>query len=250
MSSEIPFTKYHTKGSMHWDEMMSRSYHKFNAGQQARFETILEWLKPIQEKHVLDLGCGDAALTYLLTKQGANVTGVDNEPEGIKLAQQNFSRYRAKARFVLGDVRSTGLSDNTFDIVVSSEVIEHVERPEELVKEAARLLKPGGVFLLTTPYRLKEQPHPFHVHEFYPGELKTLLKPYFSNIEIKETHNMLWMALSDHPWKHFGRRQIWRYLINLAVIYFHWNPFKQDARNRHKREIFAQLYVKGIKKVL
>ncbi len=248
MPPEVSFTKYHTKGSMHWDEMMSKRYHTFNAYQQARFETVLNWLGDIKGKILLDLGCGDGALTYLLAKAGAQVTGVDNEAEGLEFAKQHFSRHNARGNFVLADVRSTGLPDSSFDIVVSSDVIEHVEHPEELIAEAARVLKPGGVFILTTPYRLKEKPHPFHVKEFCPGELVSMLEPFFSSIEVKETHNVLWMALYDYPWKHFKRRQIWRYLINLAAIYLNWNPFREDDSHRHKRDVFTQINIKCVKK--
>lgn len=247
MNHEVQFTKYHKKGSIHWDEMLSKKYNKFNAYQQARFETVVNWLGNISGKKVADLGCGDGALTYLLAKTGAEVTGVDNEQEGLDFAESKFKEHKANASFVLGDVRKTNLPDNAFDIVVSSDVIEHIERPEELVAEAARILKPGGVFVCTTPYRVTEHPGPYHVKEFFPGELVDMGTPHFSKSEVRETHNALWSTLYNHPWKHFKRRQIWRYLINLVAIYSKWNPFLEDDSHKHKREIFTQINIKYTK---
>lgn len=248
MTQEVEFKKYHVKGSIHWDEMLSKKYNKFNAYQQARYETVQRWLGEISQKSLVDLGCGDGALTYLLTRTGAKVTGVDNEIEGLDIAKVKFQDYNITVDFVLADVRDTGLPGSSFDIVVSSDVIEHIERPERLVAEAARLLKHDGIFIITTPYRLTEKPGPYHVREFFPGEIVRMLEPYFKNIEVKETHNALWTTLYNHPWKHFKRRQIWRYLINIGTIYFKWNPFLQDGTKRHKRELFTQINVRASKK--
>lgn len=71
MNQEKEFDKYKKLGSMHWQEMTSRDPRFFNAYQQARYDWILRVARDIRGKKVLDLGCGDGSLTYLLAKNGA-----------------------------------------------------------------------------------------------------------------------------------------------------------------------------------
>ena len=63
MSKEIEFGKYKAKGACHWKETQ-RSIFKFNAYQEARFKWVLRSLGDVKGKTVLDVGCGDGALTY------------------------------------------------------------------------------------------------------------------------------------------------------------------------------------------
>ncbi|MBI4058023.1 methyltransferase domain-containing protein, partial [Candidatus Microgenomates bacterium] len=94
MNQEKLFDKYKARGSMHWREMMSRDPRFFNAYQQARYDWILRVAGDIRGKKVLDLGCGDGSLTYLLAKNGAIVTGVDNEELGLQFARENLTSMK------------------------------------------------------------------------------------------------------------------------------------------------------------
>jgi SAM-dependent methyltransferase len=75
---------------------------------------------------------------------------------------------------------------NSFDLVVCFEAIEHIRDHEELICEVKRLLKPGGIFIVSTPnkeiYREGEPPNPFHVKELSFGEFDGLLSRSFSNV--------------------------------------------------------------------
>src|SRR5207245_11202270 len=77
------------------------------------------------------------------------------------------------------EVTKLGLLNRSFDVVVSFEVIEHLERQEDFVAEAARVLTDNGLFLVSTPNRdvyLKDQPpNPYHVRDFDHGEFSTVL---------------------------------------------------------------------------
>jgi 2-polyprenyl-3-methyl-5-hydroxy-6-metoxy-1,4-benzoquinol methylase len=101
---------------------------------------------------VLDLGCGNGALTSMLAEPGWNVTGVDSSPSGIQIAQA--AHAWPHVRFVLADAAGPleGLAPESFDAVLSIEVIEHVHEPRRLVRNAQRLLRPGGLAVFTTPY--------------------------------------------------------------------------------------------------
>jgi 2-polyprenyl-3-methyl-5-hydroxy-6-metoxy-1,4-benzoquinol methylase len=101
---------------------------------------------------VLDLGCGNGSLSHELSKIGFEVYGVDRSESGIRIAREAFS----DVHFYLGDVEENlspvPFQAESFDVVVSTEVVEHLYRPRQLIQNAFRLLKPSGYLILSTPY--------------------------------------------------------------------------------------------------
>ena len=241
------FTKYQTAGSLHWREMTSKSLLTFNAHQQARYLVALEALGDIRGKTVVDLGAGDGALTSLIAARGARVIAVDNEAKGLALAKENFERLGLSAEFVLGSVEDIPLADGCADAVVSCDVIEHLDLREKHVQEAARLLKKGGIAVITTPYRICEMPAPFHTHEFFPSELKALATPYFGEVFVRETHHLFWFAFFNYRPKVLRGFHLGRAFINMMTLWFGCNPFLRDASNRKKRDYFTQLSMRAVK---
>ena len=103
-----------------------------------------------QKLRILDVGCGNGSLSNLIAQQGYEVVGVEESDSGVKLANQTFPN----CRFVQGSIYNLPYSEigDKFDIIVSSEVIEHLFFPKELVRNTKQLLKPNGRLILTTPY--------------------------------------------------------------------------------------------------
>lgn len=80
----------------------------------------------------------------------------------------------------------TGINDNTFDFVVTFQVIEHIQNDDLYVKEIARVLKPGGKLIVTTPTKtMSLSRNPWHIREYKPNELIGLLKKYFKDVDAK-----------------------------------------------------------------
>jgi len=243
MSQEIKFTKYEERGACHIREA-KKSIRYFNAEQQARFDLILKYLGDIKNKTVLDVGCGDGALTYLFCKKQANVVGADVEELGLKFAKEFLSSHGYHPQLILTSAYNIPLEDNSVDCVVASDVIEHVQEPDRLLEEAKRILKPGGKIVISTPYKLTEKSaDKFHVKEYYPAEIKRLVGQYFTQVEIKETHEAFWHVIYSKEFSIPKIRRLMRYVINVMCLYFKKNPFMKDAEHRKKWDFFTQIFV-------
>lgn len=132
----------------HWQHWQAR--HALNAWAHRRNDAILECLRSLRlgPARILDLGCGPGWFTDTLAQFG-DVTGVDLSEEAIAMA-----RARAPhVRFLAADLYRADLPLGHFDVVVSQEVLGHVEDHGAYVDRAADLLRPGGHLLLATPNR-------------------------------------------------------------------------------------------------
>lgn len=113
---------------------------------------VFEHCGSIGEKtRVLDIGCGNGFTAGQFLARGCTVVGVDLSESGIKIARESYPQGRFE---ILGadDHVLENLKEPAFDLVVSTEVIEHVYAPRIYVRGCFDALKPGGRFICTTPY--------------------------------------------------------------------------------------------------
>lgn len=106
---------------------------------------LLEMLKGVKGMKVLDLGCGTGRMTKKLLELGAEVVGVDVSEEMLNVARKKCRG----AEFVLGDSANLPFGEGEFDLVVASFLIVHLKGLEKSFDEVYRVLKPGGVFIVT-----------------------------------------------------------------------------------------------------
>ena len=106
---------------------------------------------PLADKRALDVGCGAGLLCEPLARLGATVTGLDAAPENIEAAKAHAALSGLAIDYRTGSVE--GLDGETFDLVTSLEVIEHVTDPGAFVAGLAAALAPGGLLVLSTPNR-------------------------------------------------------------------------------------------------
>ena len=99
---------------------------------------------------ILDLGCGNGSLTNIIAQQGFEVTGIEESTSGVDQASQAFPQISFQQLSLYSPPPVELL--NYFDVVISSDVIEHLFYPKELARFAKQCLKPNGQLIVTTPY--------------------------------------------------------------------------------------------------
>ncbi len=136
-------------------------------------------------KCVLDAGCGVGYGSARLAALADTVYALDNAAEAVRNGHAEYP----DVRFIRGDCSRLPFGDNSLDVVAAFEVIEHLEDWEALLREAARVLRPAGTFLVSTPNRIyyegsRDEPNPFHVHEFDYEEFRGELAKHFLHLTI------------------------------------------------------------------
>jgi O-antigen biosynthesis protein len=150
-----------------------------------RYHSIIPF---IRNKTVLDIACGEGYGTALIGKYAKKVIGVDIDEACIEWASGNYASNNDKLSFLQGTVSSIPLDDNSIDVVISFETIEHVTEADQhlFMSEVKRVLKPDGLLIISTPntamYSIKQDlNNQFHLKEFAKEELKNFLNEYFSH---------------------------------------------------------------------
>lgn len=225
--SEIAFDKYQIKGAYHWVECFG-PVHRMNAFTLGRYQIVIDALRNPrlgQNPSVLDVGCGDAALSGLLAMQlNARIEGVDVTPGSIELARAEFAKRKLPGHFQLVDGYAYPFPDSSFCAVVCSDVIEHVQKPAQMLAEMWRVLAPGGVLVVTTPVRYTEQPlDPMHAQEWFPEQFKRFCQDALgASVELKLSHPVALAELYASPSPLMGR--VSRLAMNLMAK-LGYNPF-------------------------
>ncbi len=151
---------------------------------------LLKMTKDLKGKRVLDMGCGTGRLISMLQKSGAEVVGLDTSEKMLKIARKKFPNVE----FVRGDAKATPFENDSFDAVVAAFLIVHIPNPEFFFEEVYRVLKPGGVFILTninqrkSPKLLVKDRKEIVIKSFYhlPEHIKKALESNFFKIEKEE----------------------------------------------------------------
>ena len=139
-------------------------------------------------RDLLDVGCNTGYGTVRLVPTARSVTGVDVSPAAVAAARSREGGE--SARFEVIDGLGLPFPDDSFDLVTSFQVVEHVADPVPYLQEIRRVLRPGGIAILTTPnaaIRLDPGMTPwnrFHVREYRADELAVALGEVFDGVEV------------------------------------------------------------------
>lgn len=132
---------------------------------------------------VLDVACGEGYGAAMMAENADRVVGVDISTDAIRHAKNRYG-HQANLEFIPASCDCLPFPDASFDLAISFETIEHIETQSAFIAELARVLRPEGVLLLSSPNkRLYSDAHDyhneFHVRELYRDELEELLSEAF-----------------------------------------------------------------------
>ena len=165
----------------------------------------LSLISDLVEKNskILDVGCGEGSLlkTLLKNHRKARAMGIDISKKAIEIAKNHLPNEY----FKVCDI-STSIIDKEFDLIVSSDVLEHIIDDDMAIKNMGKMLKKDGRLIIVT---LQGQMRPFetkvgHVRNYMPGELEQKIKD--SGLEIEQVINWGWPFYSP----------LYRDLLNLT----------------------------------
>lgn len=137
----------------------------------------------VSDKVVLDIACGEGYGTALLSQVAGMVVGGDIDQVALAGAIQQYGNAENLA-FVRTSCDLLAFAPASFDVVISFETIEHIATQQEMLAEIKRVLKPNGIFCLSSPNKAQYSDarnycNPFHVKELYRDELSDLIQKYF-----------------------------------------------------------------------
>ncbi len=222
---EIKFNKYEKNGAYHWNNI-SKSIKKHNAFVKARYDLIVNCIPEIKNKKILDVGCGDGVLCYLLARKGGVVFGIDYCSCAIDLAKKKCKEKKTKVNYQVASAYELPFKDNFFDIVISSDVIEHLNNPEKMLYEIKRVLKDNEKAIITTPIKVAGKCYDeLHLKEYSASLFESELCKVFNNVKLINTHPLFWLKVYSRKFKILGNKPIFKYIINLLSIYVKINVF-------------------------
>lgn len=188
--------------------------------------------------NLLEVGCGEGRGIDLLLPRVTQYTAIDK----IVPVIGELTKKYPTAKFYSGNIPPLSVfADNSFDSIVSFQVIEHIEDDNLFLKEIQRVLKPGGIALLTTPNRPKSlSRNPWHIREYTAQELTNLATKYFREVTMKGvTGNGKVMEYYERNKKSVARLMRWDILdlqhkLPAVVLRMPYEFMNRMNRNRLK----------------
>lgn len=171
------------------------------ANEEATYFGIKEVLKETKDKtaKLLEVGSGLGYLTYAISREGYDITGLDVSLDAVKKAEQRFGNH-----YVCQDVYQYATHNSgKFDMVILTEVIEHIPDPKGFCNALTNLLKAGGQLVITTPNKSA-----FSSEKFWETELPPVHLTWFSETTFKTIAQQEDLALSFFDFTNFNRKHI------------------------------------------
>ncbi|MGG5821408.1 class I SAM-dependent methyltransferase [Falsiroseomonas sp. HW251] len=153
-------------------------------------------------RRVLDIAAGEGYGSAMIAQVATQVIGVELAADVVEHARANYRRDNLEYR--VGDAREIPVEDASVDVVVSFETIEHFTAHDRFLDEIRRVLRPGGLLVVSTPdrdnYSPADQPaNPFHALEMTRPEFASLLQARFAHVGMWWQRPMIGSALMPGP---------------------------------------------------
>lgn len=170
---------------------------------------------------VLDVGCGGGFLSNYLSSQGFQVTGVDLSESSLGIAKEKD--LTKNVNYIAADAYKLPFPDQSFDVITSTDFLEHVSEPKRVLQEVARCLKSGGCFFFHTfnknkiaellvikslEWFVKNTPKDMHVIDMFitPEDLQSWMKEL--DLETLQIRGVRPVFLQKPMWKLITKGEI------------------------------------------
>jgi len=196
---------------------------------------------------VIDVGCGDGGHSYFCARQGAEVLFIDMDAAKLAAAEEKIKASPAHAyKAILSDCNPIPLPDAVGDVILCTEVLEHVSDPRQFLEELVRVAKPGARLVVTVPDARSETlvgaaapegyfKEPNHIRIFAEGELRDHVLASGLEIQSEQSLGSYWSMYMALSWLTSGTEEILP-LDNDHPIPDHWTRLwrqLQDHPNGH-----------------
>lgn len=207
-----------------WEEQTERRFKHTRLGELLRHHTIAR-LVPRGMQKIIDIGCGLGYLDYLLAKQGKSITGVDISLESLNTFRDIAEQYNIKQIHAsLFDLYKTN-----YDMVISQEVLEHLENYEQAIEKMKTFIKNNGYVLFCVPYKENLQ-----AKQIYDPKTKTY---YHKNGHLhsftyqKLAHSMQKCGLKILTKRLIANKRVLKLMLNLGLSVNKYTIFLDSVYN-------------------
>jgi SAM-dependent methyltransferase len=198
---------------------------------------------------VIDVGCGDGGFIGFCARQGAETIFIDLDEQRLRVTEERIKTSPARAyRAIQSDCDPIPLADDTGDIVICTEVLEHVADPEQFLGELIRITRPGSKLVITVPDSRSEQfvgatappqyfQHPNHIRIFSSQEFKELICEAGLSIVSHQYMGCFWSMYWPLSWLTAEPGSAGLPIDNQHPITDHWTRLWQEVQkhpNGHK----------------
>lgn len=169
----------HGNSISHWDSRLAETWDDKARHWPTKNELIASLTLP--SERILDVGCGNGSILLHLKSRGYE------HLHGLEISEYAIRRLRKEGIMMhFGALPSIPLPDATFDVVIASQVLEHIIRRRTLLKEMRRVLKPGGrAFIFVPDDCLGPIAEPEHVMKYDGASLRAFVQRYFSVVMVE-----------------------------------------------------------------
>lgn len=195
------------------------------------YVTAGQWVKG----DLLEVGCGEGRGIQLVLPHVTSYWAIDKIATAIELLREKYPT----GKFLAGNLPPLPYPDASFDSIISFQVIEHIKDDLHFLKEIFRVLRPGGIALITTPNRpMSLSRNPWHIREYTAGELTSLARQVFPSVEMKGiTGNNKVMGYHEKNRESVNRLMRWdvfdlQHRLPAAVLRIPYDLLNRVNRNR------------------
>ena len=202
----MKFIKPKIKQRMDFEDASHCYYHKWFFIREVYFNRLKAGLKylPSSKQRILEIGVGSGILLPSLDKNSSDVYGVDYREDFVKKAEDFCRKNRIKANLTRAEATNLPYDDNFFDAAICLSVMEHISDLDDALREAKRVIKPGGIFVVGVPierflvntlfkiFGYAEEVKDYHINDYI--KVREALKNHFT---IEKSYKIPFNILPD-----------------------------------------------------